>query len=103
MPFKHDYFYIKDLTNYICSILAGDIVGLCIRVYRHLDIDILTGILRGIVDWMYHRLCRENLGVMMRGDVVNDRLNDDGRIYEIDIDFDYCDEILKLMDIVRFA
>ena len=40
---------------------------------------------------------------MMREDVVNDRLNDDGRIYEIDIDFDYCDEILKLMDIVRFA
>ena len=27
----------------------------------------------------------------------------DVRIYEIDIDFDYCDEILKLMDIVRFA
>ena len=63
-------------------------------MYRHLNIDILTGILRGIVDWIYHRLCRENLGVMMREDVVNDRLNDDGRIYEIDIDFDYYDEIL---------
>ena len=72
-------------------------------MHRYWGLDILTGILRGIVDWMYHRLCRENLGVMMRGDVVNDRLNDDGRIYEIDIDFDYCDEILKLMDIVRFA
>ena len=43
-------------------------------MHRYRGFDILTGILRGIVDWMYHRLCRENLGVMMREDVVNDRL-----------------------------
>ena len=49
-------------------------------MYRYWDLDALTEILRGIMDWMYHRLCRENLGVMMREDVVNDRLNDDGRI-----------------------
>ena len=72
-------------------------------MYRYWDLDILTGILRGIVDWMYHRLCRENLGVMMREDVVDNRLKGDARIYEIDIDFYYCDEILKLVDIVRFA
>ena len=76
-------------------------------MYRHLDIDILTGILRGIVDWMYHRLCRENLGVMLREDIVDNRLKGDVRMYdvddEIDVNFDYCDEILKLMDIVRFA
>ena len=34
-------------------------------------------------------------------DIVDNRLKGDVRIY--DIDFDYCDEILKLMDIVRFA
>ena len=76
-------------------------------MYGHLDIDILTGILRGIVDWMYHRLCRENLGVMLREDIVDNRLKGDVKMYdvdyEIDVDFDYCDEILKLMDIVRFA
>ena len=62
-------------------------------MYRYWDLDILTGILRGIGAWMYHRLCRENLGVMMREDVVDNRLKGDVRIYEIDIDFDYCDEI----------
>ena len=72
-------------------------------MHTYWGLDILTGILRGIVDWMYHRLCRENLGVMMREDVVDNRLKGDVSIYEIDIDFDYCDEILKLMDIVRFA
>ena len=34
---------------------------------------------------------------------MDNRLKGDVRIYEIDIDSDYCDEILKLMDIVRFA
>ena len=53
----------------------------------------MTGILRGVVDWMYHRLCRENLGVMLKEDVVDNRLKGDVRIYETDIDFDYCDEI----------
>ena len=96
MPFKHDYFYIKDLTNYIYSILAGDIVGLCIRVYRHLDIDILTGILRGIVDWMYHRLSRENLGVMMREDVVNNRLNCDENV-DVNNRLN-CDENVEIVD-----
>ena len=32
----------------------------------------------------------------MREDVVDNRLKGDVRIYEIDIDFDYCDEILKI-------
>ena len=45
--------------------------------------------------------------MMLREDIVDNRLKGDVRMYgvhnEIDVDFDYCDEILKLMDIVRFA
>ena len=45
--------------------------------------------------------------VMLREDIVDNRLIGDVRMYgvdnEIDVNFDYCDEILKLMDIVRFA
>ena len=44
---------------------------------------------------------------MLREEIVDNRLKGDERMYgvdnEIDVDFDYCEEILKLMDIVRFA
>ena len=44
---------------------------------------------------------------MLREDIVDNRLKGDVRMYgvdkEIDVNFDYCDKILKLMDMVRFA
>ena len=67
-------------------------------MYRYWDLDILTGILRGIVDWMYHRLCRENLGVMLREDIVDNRLKGDVRVHDVD----YCECNID-RDMVRFA
>ena len=67
-------------------------------MHRYWGFDILTGILRDIVDWMYHRLCRENLGVMMREDVVDNRLKGDVRVHDVD----YCGCNID-RDMVRFA